>query len=275
MSALPRQSFLAEPSPSSFDESEDSCLPGLPDGLGYADTRPSDPMPPPAAAGPASTSANESSVQKIRHPIWALALKRVFDLAFVVIFLSLFWWVYPLVALSIWATSPGPLVYGHTRVGRGGRKFKCYKFRSMVVNSKEVLDELLARDPVARSEWERSFKLKDDPRITRVGAFLRKTSLDELPQLWNIITGDMSVVGPRPVTRREIKLYYTDGDSLRHYISLRPGLTGPWQVGGRSDTTYEERVAIDREYVRNWNVWSDFKIVMATVSVIFTKRGAY
>jgi exopolysaccharide production protein ExoY len=275
MSALQRQSFLAEPSPSSFEEGEDSQLPALAETADSSGSK--------ANSGSAAeltvightASANEPVTQKIRHPWWALALKRVFDLCFVVIFLGLFWWVYPLVALAIWVSSQGPLVYGHTRVGRGGRKFKCYKFRSMVVNSKEVLDELLARDPVARSEWERSFKLKDDPRITAVGAFLRKTSLDELPQLWNIITGDMSVVGPRPVTRTEIKLHYADGDSLRHYISLRPGLTGPWQVGGRSDTTYEERVAIDSDYVRNWNVWSDFKIVMATVAVIFTKRGAY
>lgn len=210
---------------------------------------------------------------KVNHSGLALAAKRIFDWSFVVIFLGLFWWVYLLVAIAIKLSSPGPLTYGHIRVGRSGRKFPCYKFRSMVVNSKEVLEHLLATDPAAREEWEQNFKLKNDPRITKIGSFLRKTSLDELPQIWNIVRGEMSVVGPRPVTRRELQLYYAG--SLRHYISLRPGLTGPWQVGGRSDTTYEERVAMDREYAEHWTVWGDFKTVMTTVAVIFTKRGAY
>jgi undecaprenyl-phosphate galactose phosphotransferase len=158
-------------------------------------------------------------------------------------------------------------------VGRNGEEFKCYKFRSMVTNSDEVLKHLLDTDPDARAEWNRDFKLKNDPRITRVGRFIRKTSLDELPQLWNVLCGDMSVVGPRPVVRQELDRYYAA--AREHYLSVPPGLTGLWQVSGRNDMDYDERVQLDRQYVDNWNVWTDFTIVMRTVGVMVGRKGAY
>lgn len=218
--------------------------------------------------------ANALTDEPVRVVSWGEeVLKRVFDIISIVVILALFWWVMIIVSIGIKMSSPGPLVFGHRRIGRSGKSFKCYKFRSMVPNSQEVLNDLLARDPEARAEWARDFKLKNDPRITRIGKFIRKTSVDELPQLWNVLVGDMSIVGPRPVVRKELALYY--GHGRRHYLSVRPGLTGLWQVSGRNDMDYEERVALDRKYVQTWNVFSDFMIVMRTVGVIFAKKGAY
>jgi len=212
---------------------------------------------------------------EIRDVSWPEAvLKRVFDLISVLVILALFWWIMIIVMVGIKLSSPGPLVFGHLRVGRGGKTFRCYKFRSMVPNSQQVLKDLLDRDPVAREEWNRDFKLKNDPRITRIGRFIRKTSLDELPQLWNVVRGDMSIVGPRPVVRKELALHYGVA-GRRHYLSVRPGLTGLWQVSGRNDMDYQERVELDKTYVQSWNVFGDFMIVMRTVGVIFGKRGAY
>lgn len=201
------------------------------------------------------------------------ALKRLFDLISIVVILALFWWVIIGVAIAVRISGGSPVIYGHKRVGRNGREFKCYKFRSMVANADEVLAHLLANDPAAREEWERDFKLKNDPRITRVGRFIRKTSFDEFPQLWNVLMNDMSIVGPRPVVRKELDLYY--GKALSHYESVKPGLTGLWQVSGRNDMEYDERVELDKRYVLSWNVFSDFMIVMRTVGVMFGKRGAY
>jgi exopolysaccharide production protein ExoY len=201
------------------------------------------------------------------------ALKRVFDLLSIVVILALFWWVIIGVAIAVRLTSSGPVIYGHKRVGRHGREFKCYKFRSMVSNSDQVLSHLLAHDAEARAEWERDFKLKNDPRITRVGKFIRKTSIDEFPQLWNVLANDMSIVGPRPVVLKELNQYY--GTTRAHYESVKPGLTGLWQVSGRNDMEYEERVALDKSYVLSWGVFTDFMIVMRTVGVIFGRKGAY
>lgn len=227
-------------------------------------------------------AANESDLGEdskveveIRDVSWPEAvLKRVFDLLSVLVILALFWWIMIIVMVGIKLSSPGPLVFGHLRVGRGGKTFRCYKFRSMVPNSQQVLKDLLDRDPAAREEWNRDFKLKNDPRVTRIGRFIRKTSLDELPQLWNVVRGDMSIVGPRPVVRKELALHYGVA-GRRHYLSVRPGLTGLWQVSGRNDMDYQERVELDKEYVQSWNVFGDFMIVMRTVGVIFGKRGAY
>jgi Undecaprenyl-phosphate galactose phosphotransferase WbaP len=202
-----------------------------------------------------------------------LALKRIFDYISVVVILVLFGWLMLIIVACIKASSPGPVVFGHVRVGRLGKPFKCYKFRSMVPNAQEVLRELLSRDPEANAQWNRDFKLKDDPRITRIGRFIRKTSLDELPQLWNVLIGDMSIVGPRPVVRKELSQYY--GSGRRHYLSVRTGLTGLWQVSGRNDMSYDERVELDCHYVQSWNVFIDFQIVMKTVGVIFRRHGAY
>jgi Undecaprenyl-phosphate galactose phosphotransferase WbaP len=166
----------------------------------------------------------------------------------------------------------GPAFYSQRRIGQNGRPFKCWKFRSMVTNSAEVLSNLLQTSAEARAEWERDFKLKDDPRITRIGAFLRKTSLDELPQLWNVLVGEMSLVGPRPVTEPELKYY---GAQVKDYYAARPGMTGLWQVSGRNDVSYAERVALDSYYVHNWSLLKDVGIMFKTVGVVLQKRGAY
>ena len=166
----------------------------------------------------------------------------------------------------------GPPIYGHERVGMNGRKFKCLKFRSMVINSKEVLEEVLRTDPVARAEWDKDFKLKNDPRITKVGHFIRKTSLDELPQLWNVIRGEMSLVGPRPVIEAELERYAGDVD---YYLMAKPGMTGLWQVSGRNDIDYDTRVYFDSWYVKNWALWTDIAILFKTAGVVLRRDGAY
>lgn len=166
----------------------------------------------------------------------------------------------------------GKAVYNQVRVGRDRKVFKCYKFRTMVVNSQQVLRELLAKDPEARRQWNKEFKLKNDPRITPIGNILRKTSLDELPQLWNVFKGEMSLVGPRPITRQELKYY---GDDVIYYQMIRPGLSGLWQVSGRNDVDYATRVYLDAWYVKNWSLWNDFVILFKTVNVVLRRDGAY
>lgn len=166
----------------------------------------------------------------------------------------------------------GPAIYAHRRIGRRGKEFNCYKFRSMVMNSQEVLDDLLAKDPLARSEWEKDFKLKDDPRITRIGRFIRKTSLDELPQLFNVLKGEMSLVGPRPVIREELERYF---DDVEYYLMVKPGMTGLWQVSGRNDVDYATRVYFDSWYVKNWSLWNDIVILFKTINVVLLRKGAY
>ena len=168
--------------------------------------------------------------------------------------------------------SPGPIIFPHQRIGQDGKKFPCYKFRSMIPNAQEVLKDYLAKHPEARKEWETDFKLKDDPRVTRVGAFLRRTSLDELPQIFDVIIGHMSLVGPRPIVDGEISKY---GEYFADYCTVPPGITGRWQTSGRSDTTYDERVQMDSWYVRNWSLWQDIVILFRTIGVVFGRRGAY
>jgi undecaprenyl-phosphate galactose phosphotransferase len=166
----------------------------------------------------------------------------------------------------------GKAIYGHERIGRGGVKFKCLKFRSMVVNSQAVLAELLERDTSAREEWNKDFKLKNDPRVTKVGSFIRKTSLDELPQLWNVFIGEMSLVGPRPIVDAELERYAGDVD---YYLMAKPGMTGLWQVSGRNDIDYDTRVYFDAWYVKNWALWNDIVILFKTINVVLKKDGAY
>ncbi|MFQ1061158.1 undecaprenyl-phosphate galactose phosphotransferase WbaP [Klebsiella pneumoniae] len=166
----------------------------------------------------------------------------------------------------------GPAIYGHERIGKGGHPFKCLKFRSMVINSKEVLADLLANDPCAKEEWDATFKLKNDPRITKIGALLRRTSLDELPQLFNVLKGEMSLVGPRPIITAELERY---NDEVDYYLLGKPGMTGLWQVSGRSDVDYETRVYLDAWYVKNWSMWNDVAILFKTVGVVLKKDGAY
>lgn len=183
--------------------------------------------------------------------------------------------ILPLIALIVlWikADSPGPVFYGHSRIGRGGVEFRAWKFRSMAPNADQVLHRYLEEHPHLREEWERDQKLRDDPRITPVGRFLRRTSLDELPQLWNVLKGEMSLVGPRPIVRDEIAKY---GDQFSIYRVVRGGLTGLWQISGRNDTSYRERVKFDVFYVRNWSVWLDLYILFRTVETVLLRKGAY
>lgn len=166
----------------------------------------------------------------------------------------------------------GKAVFGHIRVGQNGQAFKCLKFRSMVMNADAVLKDLLDRDPRARMEWELEFKLRDDIRITRIGRFLRRTSLDELPQLLNVVRGEMSLVGPRPIVEEELVRY---GDDVRYYLMAKPGMTGLWQVSGRNDTDYATRVSLDVSYVKSWSLRRDLGILIRTVKVVVTGSGAY
>jgi len=166
----------------------------------------------------------------------------------------------------------GPAIYGHERIGKGGVPFKCLKFRSMAINSKELLEDLLAKDPEAKIEWDQTFKLKNDPRVTKIGALLRRTSLDELPQLFNVLKGEMSLVGPRPVIHAELERYQ---EQIDYYLLSKPGMTGLWQVSGRSDVDYETRVYFDVWYVKNWSMWNDIAILFKTIGVVLKKDGAY
>jgi Undecaprenyl-phosphate galactose phosphotransferase WbaP len=175
------------------------------------------------------------------------------------------------VAVLIKLDSAGPVLYKQERLGPKGKHFWCWKFRSMHVESQRLLTELLQKRPDLRTEWEQNQKLRDDPRITRVGRVLRKTSMDELPQLWNVLRGEMSLVGPRPMVSEEVSKY---GETYALYKRMRPGITGLWQVSGRNDTSYEERVHIVAAYVRNWSVWIDLVILARTVGVVVLKRGA-
>jgi Undecaprenyl-phosphate galactose phosphotransferase WbaP len=181
----------------------------------------------------------------------------------------------PLIAtivLLIKLTSPGPATYAQKRIGKGGRPFWAWKFRTMVVNADELLQQYLDRDPELRAEWERDHKLKNDPRVTAVGYWLRKTSLDELPQLWNVLRGEMSLVGPRPIVAAEIPKY---GDWMELYEQATPGITGLWQISGRNNTTYDMRIALDSRYVLNWSPWLDLYILARTIKVVLRREGAY
>ena len=198
--------------------------------------------------------------------------KRVFDLAATICGGFLILPILLVLAVLVGIDNKGHIIFAHRRVGQNGKLFPCYKFQSMVPDAQERLEEYLAKNPEARKEWEESFKLTNDPRVTKLGAFLRKTSLDELPQLWNVLMGDMSLVGPRPIVTKEVERY---GDYIREYYMVPPGITGMWQVNGRSDTTYEERVAMDTWYVRNWSVWIDLVYLFKTVKTVFTGKGAY
>ena len=175
------------------------------------------------------------------------------------------------VAVLIWRVDGAPILFAHYRVGYGGRLFRCMKFRTMRRDSQQVLAQLLQDDPAAREEWARDQKLTNDPRITPIGRFLRNSSLDELPQLLNVLRGDMNLVGPRPITVEELTRY---GMVRWHYLSVPPGITGLWQVSGRNNTSYEERVALDARYVDQRSMWGDIAILAKTVRVVITKEGA-
>jgi Undecaprenyl-phosphate galactose phosphotransferase WbaP len=176
------------------------------------------------------------------------------------------------IILAIKLTTDGPVFYGQTRIGKNGVTFRAWKFRTMVTNADQVLKRYLSQDPRLAAEWLQDHKLKRDPRVTRIGTILRRISLDELPQLWNVVLGQMSFVGPRPIVNEEISKY---GTTYRLYSRVTPGITGLWQVSGRNNTTYEERVNFDEYYVRNWSVWLDIHILARTVRTVLTTDGAY
>lgn len=212
---------------------------------------------------------------EIKHNLldpWAQRLKRALDLFGAIaggIAIS------PLILLLtalIRLDSPGRAFYGHRRLGAGGEHFFCRKFRTMHKDADHLLDEHLRENPELRAEWEENHKLRDDPRVTRVGRVLRRTSLDELPQLWNVLVGEMSLTGPRPIVDDEVGKYE---DVFDLYKRIKPGMSGLWQVSGRSETDYAERVATDSYYVRNWSVWLDVVILARTVKIVLKGRGAY
>lgn len=174
-------------------------------------------------------------------------------------------------AIAVYIGDPGPVFFGHSRIGRSGRSFKCLKFRSMVVNADALLADILATDPVALSEWEASRKLTHDPRVNKLGRFLRVSSLDEIPQLWNVLCGEMSLVGPRPVHHDELVRY---GRYVVDYSDIRPGITGLWQISGRSDTSYKRRVAMDVAYSRSLSFGLYMKILVLTVPAVMLARGS-
>jgi exopolysaccharide production protein ExoY len=199
-------------------------------------------------------------------------IKRAFDLALaipVAIFVApVFLMIFALLKIL----DPGPVFFVQRRCGHNGRTFECYKFRTMRVDAQERLDHLLANDPAAAAEWATFQKLRNDPRVTLTGKILRKSSLDELPQLFNVLRGDMSVVGPRPITSGEIHRY---GSLFHYYTAVRPGVVGQWQVNGRNRLTYEQRVAMDVDYVESWSIWKDVQIVAKAVPVVLFAKDAY
>ncbi|MEL7108096.1 MAG: sugar transferase [Pseudomonadota bacterium] len=201
----------------------------------------------------------------------SIGAKRVFDFVLALAGLVFFAPIIALFAILIWLKDGHPPIFGHKRLGKNGREFHCYKLRSMVPDAKQQLEYILATDKAAAKEWEETQKLVNDPRITSIGKFLRASSIDELPQLWNIVRGDMSIVGPRPIVQNEVQKY---GEWYDYYSSVRPGLTGLWQVKGRSDTTYEQRVVLDVEYVRNQSFFKDVSIIILTIPAILNSRGA-
>lgn len=209
--------------------------------------------------------------QRLLMP-WARAVKRTVDVALVLATAAVALPFVLLIAAAIRLTSAGPVFYRQARYGRNGERFMTWKFRSMVIDASEVLKGHLARDSTLRQEWERDHKLRKDPRVTVVGRLLRRTSLDELPQIWNVLIGEMSVVGPRPIVADEIPLY---GDSYELYTQVRPGITGLWQVSGRNDLTYDQRVQLDIYYIRNWSPWLDLYLLARTVAAVIMARGAY
>jgi exopolysaccharide biosynthesis polyprenyl glycosylphosphotransferase len=204
--------------------------------------------------------------------------KRTFDVIFSLFILTVTAPLMLAIMLAIKLDSRGPVIYRHRRIMATGREFSCLKFRTMVVDADRQLEKLLAENPELKEEWDRNYKLKDDPRITRVGRFLRRTSLDEFPQFIIVLRGEMSVVGARPIVGRELEDYYKGNgeQSAGRYVSMKPGITGPWQVTKRNDMDdYKERVELDDWYVLNYSLWYDIKIIFKTIRCMFSGKGAY
>ncbi len=199
-------------------------------------------------------------------------VKRTLDILLVILAIPVLVPALFLVGLVVKLTSRGPAFFSHRRICRDGAFFSMWKFRTMCVDSSDVLEQYLSKNPKARAEWGKSHKLRHDPRITPVGLFLRRFSLDELPQVWNVLRGQMSLVGPRPIVAAEVEKY---ADNFEYYCRVKPGVTGLWQVSGRSELTYDQRVALDRRYVTRWSLFFDLKILLCTFKSVVNRDGAY
>jgi len=204
---------------------------------------------------------------------YRIVLKEIFNYTLAILLLPILLPVIGILAFMIKRESPGPIFFTHNRLGKDGKTIPTLKFRSMYVDAQERLEKLLLENEEIQKEWETNFKLKNDPRVTKIGTILRKTSLDELPQIFNVLKGEMSFVGPRPVIQQEIDQYYKNDSE--YYFMVKPGITGLWQVSGRSDTDYDFRIKTDKWYVRNWSLWLDIVILFKTVKVVFFREGAY
>jgi len=236
-------------------------IPSLPDSLPVLGVR---------SCGLAGRPAFEIN-RELTDPV-AQGIKRLFDLALVGITLPLWAPLVGVIALMVWLGDRKSPFFLHRRIGYRGRPIRVIKFRTMVPDAQKVLQAYLEANPEARKEWEENFKLKNDPRVTKIGRWLRKFSLDELPQLWNVLRGELSLVGPRPIIEDEVKKY---GDKFDLYLRVKPGVTGLWQVSGRNDTSYDYRVALDAFYVRNWSIWLDLVVLIRTIRVVLRGDGAY
>lgn len=240
------------------------------DGLLYADTQLRERPASEKTSGAPSPIDIAAAIAK-GHPVGGRG-KRAFDFAVALLAVIVFSPILLLTAALVKLSSPGPIFYWHPRIGLNNRVFYCLKFRTMVPDGTSVLEKHLATNPVAAAEWQAAQKLKDDPRITPVGKILRKSSLDELPQLLNILRAEMSLIGPRPIVSDEMRHY---GRDAVFYLRARPGLTGAWQVSGRNDVSYRERVQLDRDYVENWSFRRDLLILVKTIPAVLLSRGTY
>lgn len=220
-------------------------------------------------------STSKTSRSTIPAPAVTFAysvVKRLLDLSIVALLAPIWLPLCLVIAFLVMLSSPGPIFFSHRRVGRGGVFFSMWKFRTMCQNSAEVLEKHLASHPEDRAEWLSAHKLKNDPRVTPLGRFLRRSSLDELPQIWNVLTGRMTLVGPRPIVAAEAEKY---GADFAYYLAVKPGITGLWQTSGRSSLSYDERVALDRRYVEEWSLGHDVTLLMRTVTKVVNSDGAY
>ena len=221
---------------------------------------------------PSARMGLDDGAVNYRPSMGARAAKRVMDIVGATLFIVLFLPMFVAVAFGVWLSSPGPIFYVQPRAGRRGRHFSFYKFRSMKMDADEVLSSFLDSDHHAKERWEQYQKIDNDPRITRFGRFIRRTSLDELPQFWNVLKGDMSLVGPRPCMLQQKELY---GPYWRAYCAVKPGITGLWQVSGRNRLTYRQRVALDARYVNGMSVTGDLKILAKTIVVVLRAHDAH
>lgn len=201
-----------------------------------------------------------------------VTVTRCLDIAIAVLALLFLLPLFIVLGTATWLGDPGPVFFGHVRIGRNGRSFRCFKFRTMVTDAEQRLMHLLETNPVARAEWERDRKLSSDPRITGIGRFMRKSSLDELPQLWNVVCGEMSLVGPRPIVQDEVPRY---GRYIFDYMKARPGISGLWQISGRNDVSYRRRVALDVAFARSQSVKLYLRILLLTIPAVLFQRGSY